>query len=100
MENKYVKPLPPVVTPEKYLSVHQATWLRQRHAEGRSVGVLIGSSDGHLFFPGLSWETSVSREQWIQSGKTTKEIAEELIEMLGEVGCNLYNSPHETEHSS
>ena len=52
--------------------------------EGRRVGVLTGSPDGHLYFHGLSWQCLVSREKWIQSGKTTKETAEDLIDMLGE----------------
>lgn len=100
LELKYVRTLPPVVDPTKLLTVLQQDWLRQRHAEGRSVGVLIGSSDGHLFFPGLSWESSVSREKWIQRGKKTAAIAEDLIEILGEVGCDLYNSPHGTDTGS
>ena len=99
LELKYVQTLPPVVDPTKLLSVLQQEWLVHRHREGRHVGVLIGSSDGHLFFPGLSWQSLVSREKWIQSSKTTKQIAEELIELLGEVGCEVYNSPHETNDS-
>jgi len=86
LELKYVKTLPPIVDPTKLLTVLQQQWLIQRHNEGRSVGALIGSSDGHLFFPSLSWQRSVSREKWIQSGMTTKEAAELLIERVGEVG--------------
>lgn len=84
IELKYMSTLPPVVDPTKLLSTLQQEWLTSRYAEGRTVGVLIGSSDGHLYFHGLSWQCVVSREKWIQTGKKTKEIAEDLIDMLGE----------------
>jgi hypothetical protein len=77
MENKYLQKLPPVVNVESLLSELQKNWLIKRHEEGRFVGV--------LYFHGLSWQSQVSREKWIQSSKTTKEIAEELIDLLGEV---------------
>ena len=85
LELKYIPRLPPVVDPTKLLTILQMEWLKRRYAEGRYVGVLIGSSDGHLFFPGLSWQTSMSRGKWIQSGMKTRAIAEHLIELLGEV---------------
>ena len=88
LELKYVKTLPPIVDPTKLLTVLQQQWLIARRKEGRFVGALIGSSDGHLFFPSLSWQHSVSREKWIQTGMTTKEVTELLIERVGEVGCD------------
>ena len=84
VELKYMSTLPPVVDPTKLLSTLQQEWLTSRYAEGRCVGVLIGSPDGHLYFHGLSWQCVVSREKWIQTGKKTNEIAEDLIDMLGE----------------
>lgn len=33
----------------------QQHWLKSRHAEGRSVGLLVGSSAGGVWFPGISW---------------------------------------------
>ncbi len=89
LELKYVKTLPPIVDPTKLLSVLQQQWLIGRHNEGRCVGALIGSSAGHLFFPGLSWQDAmVPRERWIQTGMTTKKVAELLIKRVGEVGCS------------
>jgi len=90
MENKYLQTVPPVVDPTKLLSVLQQQWLLRRHAEGRSVGVLIGSSDGHLFFPSLSWQDSVSRGTFLTRAKKTGEIAEELIEIVGEISPSLW----------
>lgn len=88
LELKYVSTLPPVVNPTLLLSVLQKEWLVSRYNEGRHVGVLIGSSDGHIYFPGLSWQCTVSREKWIQSGLKTKEMAEILIEIVGDRGCS------------
>lgn len=83
IELKYMSTLPPVTDPTKLLSILQQEWLKSRYKEGRSVGVLVGSSEGHLYFHGLSWQCLVSREKWIQSSKTTKEIAWDLIDILG-----------------
>lgn len=83
LELKYLKTLPPIVDPAKLLSELQKDWLRSRHAEGRFVGVLIGSSDGHFYFPSLSWQTSVSRGSFRMNAKNTSEIAKDLIELVG-----------------
>ncbi len=90
IENKYLQTIPPVVDPKKLLSVLQQQWLRRRHAEGRRVGVLIGSPDGHLYFPCLSWDTTVTRGTFLTLTKSTKEIAEELIDLVGEIDPSLW----------
>ena len=90
MENKYLQTVPPIVDPTKLLSALQQQWLLRRHAEGRSVGVLIGSADGHLYFPGLSWQHSVSRGTFQMKAKKTREIAEELIDIVGEIDPSMW----------
>ncbi len=82
LELKYLKTVPPIVDPTKLLSVLQKQWLIRRHLEGRSVGVLIASSDGHLYFPGLSWQSLVSRGSFISQTTKTSEIADELVDFL------------------
>lgn len=37
------------------ISYLQQDWLRGRHADGRNVGVVVGSKDGGVWFPGVSW---------------------------------------------
>lgn len=88
LELKYLQKIPPIVDPTKLLTVLQQDWIVCRHSEGRFVGVLIGSSAGHVYFPSLSWQVSVTRETFLTQAKKTREIAESLIETLGEVGCN------------
>jgi hypothetical protein len=90
LELKYLQTVPPVVNPTKLLSILQQQWLKRRHAEGRSVGVLIGSVDGHLYFPSCSWDSPVTREAFQMRAKKTKEIAEELIEFVGEIDPSLW----------
>jgi hypothetical protein len=90
IENKYLQTVPPIVDPTKLLSVLQQTWLVRRYAEGRSVGVLIGSSEGHLYLPGLSWQQPVSRGTFVSKTKKTAEIAEELIEIVGEIPPSMW----------
>lgn len=38
------------------ISYLQQDWLRGRHAEGRKVGVMVGSKKGGVWFPGLEWD--------------------------------------------
>jgi hypothetical protein len=37
------------------ISFLQQDWLESRSAEGRNVGVVVGSKDGGVWFPGTSW---------------------------------------------
>ena len=42
------------------LSALQQEWLRNRHHEGRSVGVIIGTRSGGVWRPGISWDKPMS----------------------------------------
>lgn len=86
LELKYVQKLPPAVDCTKLLSERQQDWIRRRYAEGRNVGVLIGSPDGHVYYPCLSWQDQqLTRGRFLELAQSTKEVAEMLIEGLGEV---------------
>ena len=91
VENKRIHndpALPPEVLDltdtDKYLSVHQQLWLEGRHAEGRNVGVVVFSKVGHIFFPGVSWKTPITREQFMMFAMAKHELAEHLIDIIGE----------------
>lgn len=90
IENKYLQTLPPMIDPTKLLSTLQQQWLVRRHAEGRSVGVLIGSTEGHVYLPGLSWQQPVTRGTFRMKVKKTPEIAEELIALVGEIDPSMW----------
>jgi hypothetical protein len=85
LELKYLQSVPPVVDAAKYLSGRQKEWLRSRHSEGRNVGVLIGSPEGHVYYPGVTWEAQqLTRGRFTELASPTKEVAETLIEFVGE----------------
>ncbi len=83
MENKYLQKLPPIIDATKLLTTLQQSWLEERYNEGRQVGVLIGSSEGHVFLPGLLWQDSLSRLSFLSRAKSTKNMANQLVELLG-----------------
>ena len=59
------------------LSHLQQDWLRSRHAEGREVGVIVGSKNGGVWFPGVSWDktyTTAEFEEWLVSRDQLAEI--------------------------
>lgn len=85
LELKFLPKLPPVIDCTKLLSVGQQLWLEGRHNEGRNTSVLVGSPEGHVLYDGLDWKSQMTRGTFIQSCKTTSDIAELLIEGLGEV---------------
>jgi hypothetical protein len=66
------------------LSELQKNWLRSRHAEGRSVGVIVGCKEGGVYFGGVSWGTPVSAEQFRKSVSTRADLA-----TLITLHCNL-----------
>lgn len=70
---------------DDYLTAHQQLWLKERHDEGRPVGVLVFSKHGHVYFPELSWENPISKEEFLSRTMSKKETAEMLINILGEL---------------
>lgn len=87
MELKYDNKLPVRVPIDpkdtnRYLSLRQQDWLQSRYAEGRNVCVVIGSPEGHVVFPGVSWMYPITREEFDQKAVTTAELADRLVEEL------------------
>lgn len=63
------------------LSELQQHWLTSRHAEGRAVGVLIGSKAGGVWFPGVTWCGPLSTRQFLERLQTRKELAELISDL-------------------
>lgn len=57
------------------ISYLQQEWLRSRHEEGRSVGVIVGSKDGGVWFPGLAWDTTYPAKKFLSLLQTRKDLA-------------------------
>jgi len=83
IENKYLQKLSPIIDATKLLTTLQQLWLEERYAEGRHVGVLIGSSEGHVFLDGLSWQKPLGRLKFQERAVSTKVMANQLVELLG-----------------
>ena len=62
------------------ISYLQQEWLRSRHGEGRSVGVIVGSKDGGIWLPGLAWDQTYTAADFLKHLKSRKELADEILE--------------------
>ena len=47
---------------DSVISTLQQQWLHDRHAEGRNVGVVVGSKEGGVWFPGTGWNCTYTAE--------------------------------------
>ena len=57
------------------LSALQVDWINSRHAEGRNVGVLVGSKNGGVYFPGLSWAEPLNARDFVSRLVDRKTLA-------------------------
>ena len=86
IEAKYARTVPPTLTltDDRYwLSVSQQEWLVNRHNEGRNVAVLVGSPQGDMLFPGVSFQTPLSRSGYMLNAIKTKDMADKLLSITG-----------------
>lgn len=68
------------------ISVLQQQWLKDRHANGRQVGVIVGSKDGGVWFPGVSWDTTYTTGWFRANLLPRKQLAQTIVGLTG--GCN------------
>lgn len=62
------------------LSELQLDWGRKRHAEGRNLAIIVGCKEGGIIMrEPVSWEHSMSREQFMRKLMSRKDIAEWII---------------------
>ncbi len=68
------------------ISYLQQAWLLERDANGRSVGVIVGSEKGGVWFPGGSWNRTY----------TASEFRGLLLSRskLADIICSLTRGPH------
>lgn len=59
----------------------QQHWLRKRHANGRQVGVIVGSTQGGVWFPGITWEVTLTVQAFEEKLQTRRDLAN-LITLL------------------
>lgn len=61
------------------ISYLQQEWLRSRHGEGRSVGVIVGSKDGGVWLPGTSWDQPFATKDFLRHLMSRKELADTIL---------------------
>ena len=61
------------------ISYLQQEWLRSRHGEGRSVGVIVGSKDGGIWLPGVAWEQPFTAKDFLAHLRTRKDLADTIL---------------------
>ena len=90
-EHKFLPKLPPVIdlTKTDITTELQQMWLAGRFAEGRNVGMIVGTLEGGkthgLLLPGLEWMKPLTRDEFRSRMKNKKALAQEIIELLGPV---------------
>lgn len=89
VENKRVSadqppPVLDLTDHKKYLTLHQQMWLEERYEEGRHVAVVVFCKAGHLFLQDLEWKEPVSRLSFLEKAVSMDELADQLVEILGE----------------
>lgn len=58
------------------ISYLQQKWLRERHAEGRRVVVIVGSKAGGIWLPDVSWDGTYTAGGFRGHIKTRSELAD------------------------
>lgn len=64
------------------LSALQVNWLKSRHEEGRSVGVIVGCKDGGVWYPGVSWEKNLTSLDFRKKIVGRSEIADTIVRLV------------------
>jgi len=64
------------------LSELQQHWLKNRHAEGRHVSVIMGSQLGGVWMPGISWEVTLSTHSFRTSILLRNELAKTISNIV------------------
>ena len=68
------------------ISYLQQEWLRSRHGEGRSVGVIVGSKDGGIWLPGVAWEQPFAAKDFLAHLRTRKDLADTILKEVQQHG--------------
>jgi hypothetical protein len=65
---------------EKMLSRLQQLWGLERHKEGRNIAVIVGCKDGGVWMPGITWQTSLTAEEFRAKIQSRADLAAIIYE--------------------
>lgn len=60
----------------------QQEWLTARHHNGRKVGVIVGSKDGGVWFPGTTWKQPLTAGEFRLRLISRKELALLIVDCV------------------
>lgn len=64
------------------ISALQQAWLTARAGEGRNVGVIVGSKEGGMWFPELSWDRTYTADYFRDHLVSRKELAKIIADFV------------------
>lgn len=67
------------------ISALQQMWLRDRHNNGRQVGVVVGCKAGGVWFPGVSWAEPITTKEFIDDILPRPKLAQLIVDLTGGV---------------
>ena len=67
---------------DSVISALQQQWLKNRHLEGREVGVIVGTKNGGVWFPGIDWDITYTTQQFTSWIETRAELATSIEKAL------------------
>lgn len=60
----------------------QQEWLKGRHHNGRKVGVIVGCKEGGVWFPGTTWDSTLTTEQFRTRLISRKALADLIVDQV------------------
>lgn len=102
VEYKYIPKIPKSLKIVPALTDRQLKWLRDRHAEGRNIAVILGCPAGGVFYQHLQWEEALSDAQVRELLLTRQELALFIRAQTGASQCLTVSSklPEEVTQST
>lgn len=89
VEYKFMNPLPKTIDlvggKDPVLTKLQQDFLKARYENGRNVAVIVGSKSGGVMFPGLSWQTPITRDEFLARAQTKPEVANDLTKFVSDL---------------
>lgn len=87
IEYKYIPKIPKSLKIVPALTDRQLKWLRDRHAEGRNIAVILGCPAGGVFYQHMQWEQSMSDVQMRARLYSRTDLAGLIREHTGVSQC-------------
>lgn len=79
IEYKWLPALPKRAPVRPALSEGQKDWLREEHARGTPVAVVVGSPQGAVLYKGLDWEQPLPAEDCLLSNRDLAEWIRSVV---------------------